>query len=59
MSVVGIAVCVASVGVLSKCGGLDSEHAPSSSTAGMRSVEISFCIFPDYTALGEDNGRSG
>jgi hypothetical protein len=47
------------VGVLGILDGLDSEQAPSSNIAGMRSVEISFCIFPDYTALGEDNEGIG
>jgi hypothetical protein len=47
------------VGVLGILVGVDSEHAPSSNTAGMRIVEISFFIFPDYTALGEDNEGIG
>ena len=33
---------------------LELEHAPTSTTASMRSVENIFRISPDYTALWED-----
>ena len=54
--VVGLGVCVTTAEVLGIVVALELEHAPTSNTASMRSVENSFRIIPDYTALWEDNG---